>query len=142
MAGTRTDQYSVSVAIADLNPPNLGVFDKMTGGAIDTEETKYKPGAMGASISLGGTKTVANVVVERLYDLQRDHHLMAALIAAAGKSDMTVTKQPLDADGNAFGAPLVYTGKLKTVTPPEHDSEANTAAMLSLELSTGSSVVA
>lgn len=137
MAGTRQDQYSVSVAV---NGANLGVWDKMSGGDIDSEETKYNPGAMGASVSLGGRKTVTNVTVSRLYDLQRDHHLAPTLIAAVGKGDMTVVKQPLDADGNAFGSPIVYTGKLKMVQFPEHDSESNTAAMVALEMSSAGTV--
>jgi hypothetical protein len=137
MAGTRQDQYNVTVAI---NGTNYGTFDKMSGGDIDSEETKYNPGAMGAAVSLGGRKTVTNVTVSRLYDLQRDHHNAPTWIAAAGKADMTVVKQPLDADGNAFGAPIVYTGKLKMVQLPEHDSESNTAAMVTFEMSSAGTV--
>jgi hypothetical protein len=137
MAGTRQDQYNVTVSV---NGTNYGTFDKMTGGDVDSEETKYNPGAMGASISLGGRRTVTNVTVQRLYDLQRDHHLVPNLLAIAGKADMVVAKQPLDADGNAFGAPIVYTGKLKMVQLPEHDSESNSAAMLSLEMSSAGTV--
>lgn len=137
MAGTRADQYNVTVSI---NGTNYGTFDKMTGGDVDSEETKYNPGAMGASISLGGRRTVTNVTVQRLYDLQRDHHLVPTLLSLAGKADMTVSKQPLDADGNAFGSPVVYTGKLKMVQLPEHDSESNSAAMMSLEMSSAGTV--
>lgn len=137
MAGTRQDQYNVTVSV---NGNSYGTWDKMSGGDIDSEETKYNPGAMGASISLGGRKTVSNVTVQRLYDLQRDHALMPGLIAMVGKANMVVSKQPLDADGNAFGAPIVYTGKLKMVQLPEHDSESNTAAMVSLEMSSAGTV--
>jgi len=37
-------------------------------------------------------------------------------------------------DGNAFGDPLTYQGRLKTVTPPEVDSMGTDAAMISLEM--------
>jgi hypothetical protein len=49
---SRLDQYNVTVSL-DGTP--LGTFDKMTGGEIDSEETKYKPGGMAPQVSLGGS---------------------------------------------------------------------------------------
>lgn len=128
---TRQDTYSVNVRIGGTN---YGVFDKMTGGEVDSEEFKYKPGAMAPPVSLGGTKTVTNVIVSRLYRLERDHDRAQTLINMTGKASVTISKQPLDVDGNAYGSPIVYTGTLKRVGFPEHDSESNNPGMLEIEV--------
>jgi hypothetical protein len=128
---SRADQYDVRVTV---DGTNLATFDKMTGGEIDSEETTYKPGAMGARIALGGSTNVGNVTVSVLYDLSRIHQLMHWLIGRVGKGTIVVNKQPLDTDGNAFGRPLVYSGRLKQVNPPEVDSESSDAALLEIEM--------
>lgn len=130
----RQDQFSIGVTVQGVNI--TGVWDKMTGGDVDSEETKYKPGAMGAPVSLGGVKTVNNVVVSRLYDPVRDNPLVAQLLPIVGRAAMSVSKQSLDSDGHTTGgSPLTYLGVLKNCTLPEPDSESSAAAMIQLELS-------
>lgn len=128
---SRVDQYAVSVS---LDGTSLGVYDKMTGGEIDSEETKYSPGGMAPQVSLGGRVTVGNITVERLYRLDRDKVVEPTIKSRVGKGTVVVTKQSLDVDGNPFGAPLVYRGTLKQYKPPEPDSEASGAALVSLEI--------
>ena len=70
----------------------------------------------------------------------RDHGLMAMLIAGVGKARVSVSRQPLDIDGNPYGTPLTYTGRLKAVTPNDLDSESADAAIYELEISTDSAV--
>lgn len=131
---SRQDQYNVTVSVAGTN---LGTFDKMTGGDFDSEETKYKPGAMAPQISLGGSQTVSNIVVSRLYVLERDHSIINWLKSQVGKGECVVSKQPLDINEHPFGSPIVYQGKLKKVTPPPADSEATTTpGLIELEIST------
>lgn len=134
---SRQDQYNVTVTIGDKD---LGTFDKMTGGEIDSEETKYRPGAMGAPITLGGYVNTNNVTVSRLFKLDRDIVLVPFLRDQVGKGDAVVTKQSLDVNGNPFGTPLVYKGKLKQFTPPEVDSESSDAALFELEISSATTV--
>lgn len=134
---SRLDQYNVTLAI---DGTNLGTWDKMTGGAIDSEELKYKPGAMAPHVSLGGSITVGNVTVSRLYRLDRDLALIPFLKSKVGRGDVTVSRQSLDVDGNGFGRPQVYTGKLKSLTFPEPDSESNAAALIALEITTDGTV--
>ena len=130
---SRQDQYNVTLTVAGVN---LGTFDKMTGGDFDSEETRYKPGAMAPQLSLGGSKTITNIVLDRLYELERDHPLMQWLESETGRADCVVTKQPLDINEHPFGSPLVYQGKLKKVTPPPADSQATTTpAMMTVEVS-------
>lgn len=134
---SRQDQYAVSVRI---DGTDTGVWDKLSGGEIDSEETKYKPGGMAAAVSLGGSVEVGNVTVSRLYVLDRDHTVIKTWINRVGKANVVVTKQSLDVDGNSFGAPLVYQGTLKTVTPPEVDSESNDAALVEIEVTCSGTV--
>jgi hypothetical protein len=133
---SRQDQYNVTVTVSyGGTAKDLGTFDSFSGGEIDSEETKFWPGGLGQQISLGGRRTVNNVTVGRLYDLSRDHPNMGWLAGGIGKADVTVTKTSITVDGVASGRPLVYRGKLKQLTPPEHDSESSDAAMYELEIS-------
>lgn len=129
---SRQDQYNVTVTV---DTTQLGTFDKMTGGELDSEELKYKPGAMAAEVSLGGSQTVSNLVLSRLYRLDRDLSQVPFLKSRVGKGDVTVAKQSLDVDGNPFGTPIIYRGKLKKLTLPEVNSEGSNAALLELEVS-------
>ena len=135
---TREDQYAVTVTV---NGVSLGTFDKLSGGEIDSEETKYRPGGMGSEVALGGPRTTSNVTVSRIYSLDADHSVnLPTLKASVGKAQVTVSKQPLDVDGNAYGSPVVYQGVLKNVKLPDHDSVSNDPGMLELEVSTNATV--
>jgi len=130
---SREDQYNVTVAI---DGKSWDVFDKLSGGEMDSEETKYKAGGMKPPRSLGGSIMTSNITVSRNYELGRDDVMLSALRARVGKGKAIVSKQSLDVDGNAFGRPLVYTGVLKQVSPPDVGSESDNAAMIELEIST------
>lgn len=135
---TRQDTYAITVTVFRPDNPSIplikGVWDKMSGGEVDSAESKYHPGAMGDPISLGGRKTAGNVTVSRLYRLGRDHDAMQSLINAVGKSKVTISKQPLDLDANVYGSPIVYNGTLKRVSPPDVDSETSEAGIIELEV--------
>ena len=132
MAGSRQDQYAIAVAI---DGADTGIWDKKSGGEMDSEETKYKPGGLAGTITLGGSVTPGNLTVSRIFDLNRDLPAVKGWLNRVGRAGVTVTVQSLDVDGNAFGAPIVYTGKLKMVTPPEVDSESSDAGMVEIEVS-------
>jgi hypothetical protein len=133
----RQDQYDVKVSV---DGQDLGTWDKFTGGEVDSDETTYKPGGMAPRISLGGSVNVGAVTVSRLFDLTRDEPIVHWLISRAGKGQAVVSKQPLDVDGNVNGRPLVYSGKLKQVNPPEVDSESSDAALIELEVTPAGTV--
>jgi len=137
MAGSRADTHAVSV---EINGVDTGIWDKMGGGGIDSEETKYYPGGMVEAVSLGGRKTVDNVTVSRLYDLDRDHTKVKEWIGLVGRGQVKVIKQHMSIEAASYGEPLVYTGILKRVTPPELDSESSDPALIELEITTAGSV--
>jgi hypothetical protein len=134
--GTRKDQYAVRVSV-DGN--SLGIFDVMTGGDVDTTELVYHPGGMGPTVALGGLVSVAAIVLSRLFT-DVDQNVLPYLISRVGKGDCVVTKQPLDVDGNAYGKPIVYHGKLKRCKPPEVDSNATAEAVMELEVTPAGSI--
>lgn len=133
----RNDQYAVTVNV-DGEP--LGIFDTQGGGEADSEESLYHPGGMQGAVSLGGRQTVSAITVGRLYDLGRDHDLVRRLMNKRGKARASVSRQPLDVDGNPYGAPFVFSGTLKTVTLPDVDSESNDAAVWTMTITTESSI--
>jgi hypothetical protein len=134
---TRQDTYAITVSIAHpVNGTmlNYGIWDKMTGGGVSSSAASYRPGAMAPPVSLGGQRVTANIVVSRLYRLGRDHDVVGQMLDSVGRSKMTVSKQPLDIEGNVYGDPIVYNGKLDRCTPPEIDSEGNAAGIIELEM--------
>jgi hypothetical protein len=133
---SRQDQFNITVTMAYGGVTReLGTFDTFSGGEVDSEETKYWPGGMANQISLGGRKTVGNVTVGRLYDLVRDHPLMGWILGGVGKAEITVNKASMNIDSQVISNALVYQGKLKAVTPPEHDSESSDASTWEMEVS-------
>jgi len=138
-SGTRQDTFSV---IVQLNGNTLGVWDKKTGGELDSDDIKYYPGAMAKVQSLGGRVTPGNLVLQRLYDRQDDHDKINTLFNAVGRGKVKVTQRPLDLDGNGYGKRIVWTGKLKRVNVPDADSEATAAALIEIEVSVDGAPVA
>lgn len=125
----RQDRFRVT---ASVDGRDLGVFETFSGGEVDSEETTYKLGGMGARVSLGGSVTVGNVTIGKLWT-ESVQLLTHWLISRAGKGRLVIKKQALDVDGNAFGIPLTYGGVLKQVNPPEVDANSSDAAVLELE---------
>jgi hypothetical protein len=131
MTGTRADTRHVTVSIAGRH---LGTFDYKEGGQVDSDTVSHKPGGMGEKVSLGGSRTVENVTLRRLYDLQRDHVISQLYINWVGKAQVVIVDQPLDPDGHPFGAPIQYRGTLKRFQFPTHDSNSSDPAVLEIEV--------
>jgi hypothetical protein len=126
----RQDNFSVTASV-DGDP--LGVFDTFSGGETDSDDTKHRAGAMGPEEALGGPPSVGNITISRLFKTGRDVPIAPKLRPKVGRGTAVITKQLLDKDGNAFGAPEVFRGILKRVQSPEHDSNSSDGAMLELE---------
>lgn len=130
---TTARTWRVSVT---LDGRDLGVFDQRTGGKQTSGALTYLPGGMAPQIALpGGPPTIDVVTLQRLYDGDRDHPLAAFLFSAVetGKR-ATVKQRPLDANGNAYGGSIIWSGVLSGVQVPEPDSTSNNASMLLLEV--------
>jgi hypothetical protein len=134
--GTRADTWDVKVGIippGQSNPIGFGTYDQQEGGDVDSEEFTWKPGGMKDPESLGGSRTVENLTIRRLYKLGRDHIESDRLIGWVGKARAIITKQPLDQEGNVWGKPIVYRGILKRVGFPDHDSTSSDAGLIEME---------
>lgn len=134
---SRQDQHRITLTIDN---EDYGVWDQKSGGDASAEETKYRPGGMAASVSLGGASTVSNVTLSRLYELERDHMRIHRLVSLAGMGRCVVTVQPLDRYKIAYGKPVIYTGVLNNVKLPEYDSTSSDPAVIELEISTDSTI--
>jgi hypothetical protein len=131
-SGTRQDTWIIRVF---LNGNSLGVWDKKTGGALDSDDIKYYPGGMKQPQSLGGKRTTDNVTLQRIYDRNDDHSIINDLFNAAGKGKVSIHTKPMDVDGLEFGnASIVRNGILKRVAEPDIDSESTSAALLEIEV--------
>lgn len=132
MAVLRSDTHEITVKI-DGYTGSPGAWTRFSGGEIDSEETKFKPGGMAPEVSLGGSVSIGNVTVARGYDpLVDDLHKLATLV---GRAAVSVIVQPLDADQSPYGRARVYDGKLKSLTPPDSDASGNDAALFEIEVS-------
>jgi hypothetical protein len=134
-APTRQDTWTLWVHL-EGNP--TGVWDKRTGGDLDSEETKYSPGGMNPQLSLGGRHVPSNVVLQRIYDRIADHAIMQDWLDAVGHGAVDVFTVPMDPNGNVYGPAIAHHGKLKKVAFPDVDSESSTAALMEIEVSIGS----
>ncbi|MDQ2727576.1 MAG: hypothetical protein M3Y91_06880 [Actinomycetota bacterium] len=119
----------------NVNGQDLGVWNKMSGGDTQTKMTKERPGGMGTETLYRGLATYSDVTVTRTYQRVRDHETVRLLQQLAGNAPMNVVKQPLDENGQAFGRPIAYTGKLAMVKPGPTDSEAETLTTIELDMS-------
>lgn len=126
----REDTYNARVSVDGVD---LGTWDKMSAVEVDSEELTFTPGGLAEPITLGGRRNYGTVTVEKLYtaDIHGNYHW---LVQRAGKAEMVITRQPLDADGNANGRVVAISGKLKAVNSPEIDSEGDDAALIELEM--------
>lgn len=128
----RQDEFACTITVDGVK---YGTWDKHDGGAASAQDTKYRPGGLGAEKSLGGPKSVENVTVSRLYEPAEVLATSKTLMARVGRGRVVVSLQSLDRDGNAFGDPWVRSGTIIKVMPPNYDSNANGAAMLEMEIS-------
>jgi len=131
LAGTRQDTFVVRVS---LNGVSLGIWDKKTGGALDSDDIKYYPGGMLPPIMLGGKKTTDNITLQRNYDRVDDHDKIGTLLNAVGSGVVDISQRPMDPDRNEIGKSITWTGILKRVMVPDVDSESTTASLVEIEV--------
>jgi hypothetical protein len=134
---TRQDTWRVHLWVDDVRTPStarvdLGVWDKKSGGTIDSEERIYHPGGMKPAISIGGRVTPEAVTLSKIYDLNWDIFNIDLLFVGVGKASVKIAQQAMTIQGRDSGPVIIYLGTLKSVAFPEHDSEGNDPAMIEL----------
>lgn len=129
----RVDQFLTTLTI-DGRP--MGIWDSLSGGARTASANRYRPGGMRPAISLGGTATTENVTLGRLvYRQSNDWDTLVRLhTTRVGKAECVAAQRPMDLDGNPYGTPLVFRGKLVSVTPPDSNSNEDGEALWTIEI--------
>lgn len=117
------------LATLNVNGVDYGVFDRFAGGDVSAAVNKHRPGGMGPEITYLSLPSYSDVTISKVYETQRDHDRVAALHNLVGKAIASVTLQPLDDQGNPWGTPRVYQGRLVHVADGGTDSMSNAARM-------------
>lgn len=124
-----TQQQSLITVTIDGEP--WGVFDTLSGGDTTAEPTKRRAGG-GTMKSYAAHADTDDITVGRVYERERDHEKLRKARRRVGKANATISEQPLDDDGAAWGKPTVYTGRLTGLAPGEADSDSADVRMLEL----------
>lgn len=130
-AGVRQSNITVSVTFKN-ETKDLGTWDTWEGMGVTAENTKHRRGNMGQQVAIGGPKTIEDLTVGRDYDLARDNQNAHWLAGAVGQATAVATKKYLDANGDAYGKPIVITGILIGYNEPGSDSDSADIAMVEL----------
>jgi hypothetical protein len=117
-----TQDSSLVTAVVDGQP--LGVFDSRSGGEVDSEVSKRYVGGQRVQQIYKGLRATGDVTITRGYERERDHELARTLEQRAGLAPMSVSEQPLDDEGNPWGKPKTWTGKLKSVNTGDYDAQS------------------
>lgn len=111
---------------------DLGYWAEKEGGGIDSEDGSYAD--WDGDLNLGGKRSRGDVTLRKAYR-KEVHDVYKTLDARAGDGTLgacTITGAPTDDDGTAWGDPIVITGVLKTVNPPDSSKGSSDAARLEI----------
>jgi hypothetical protein len=124
-----------------VNGHDLGAASSVTGGAWDSEETKFRSAGTEVQRSEGGLPITTNAVFVFKYDPRQ--HDLNWLRSQRGWAPGDGTRQKIERDANgswhAVGDPQQYTGIVKAITPIDYDANGTTVDTFSVELSTDGS---
>lgn len=130
----RQDEFSCSLTVDGR--PTPFVWQKSSGGAVDSEGSKSFPGDMLPQKAHGGPKTTEELTLEAEIVPARDMETIEWLESRAGKGDANVTESICDADGNSFQVMNRWTGKLKKVDRGGGDATSANPRVLTVEIET------
>ena len=139
MAFLRSDQAAITVFVRDNNGDLKEYVDgaswaTLSGGVIESDGGKTRPGGMGRKVALGGPADRSDVTVTtQLSDAVLLWH--RTLENRVGRSDAVVAWQYLNRDGSLKTGDRYkhkVTGVLKSVSLPDTDGDSGDAAMYTL----------
>lgn len=128
-----TEQSSLVTVVVDGT--NFGVFDTYAGGDALAKSVKHRPGGMGSERSYVTLASYSDMKVSRVLEIDRDWDMAAFLTVFAGRVPGSVTVQPLDGDGNAFGNSHTFSGVFLGVSGIKGDSNSEAVQMVDLDFS-------
>jgi len=110
---------------------DFGYWAVAEGGGVETEDSSYDD--WDGSVQLGGKRSRNEITLRKLYR-EGVHASYRILDAKAGRADVTVTRSPTDDDGVSWGNPIVNTGKLGNVSPPDVDKGSSDGGELEITI--------
>lgn len=129
MALKNAFRASLNVAGVDY-----GSWDALTGGDFDTNEVKYTPFDEEQRVYVG-QKTTNNVTLERDYVEAIDGPLLAKDLRGQSATGVILDR---DANGNFQQNRPPYRGVVKTIIPPDYDSnDSSTVVKIQVVISCG-----
>ena len=130
--GSTEQMFLVTVTI---NGTSYGKFDMVTLPTTGNKEVKYRPGGMGNLIDFPSLPQYGNIKVTKYLAPPQDWETIRSLQPLAGRAlPASVTVVPLDADGNVYGNPRVFTGTFLGVEEPKVDSQSDAVAMWGVDI--------
>lgn len=124
-------EQSVLISV-EVNGQSLGVWNTATGGDSLATSAQYRSGGQRNMTSYRTLPKFSEITVTRVVDLSVDWELNRTIKSLAGGVPGSVTYQPLDSDGNAYGNSQTAVGMFLGVTQPKVDS--NSEALQTYEL--------
>lgn len=133
--GGTEQNYLVSVVV---DGQSLGVWDTFSGGDASATAAQHRAGGQRTMQSYPTLPKYASLTVSRVMEFTRDWTLERTLKQKAGLVTGSVTIQPLDATGNAWGSPQVATGQFLGTKGLKADSDSEALATYDLDFSVDS----
>jgi hypothetical protein len=109
---------------------SIGQFDTRSGGEVTGGAQKRRSAGMGPFKQRAGLPDYTDLTVTKVLD--GDWSEARRLQTRAGKAEMVVSDFTLDDNGQRFGRPVTFTGKLQNVVLPDADSQSTEHEMLTL----------
>lgn len=110
---------------------DFGYWAVKEGGGIETEDASYED--WDGEVQLGGKRSRNEITLRKLYR-EQVHAVYRTLDAKAGAGDVVLTSSPTDDDGVSWGDPIVNTGKLGNVSPPDVDKGSSDGGELEVTI--------
>lgn len=121
-----------------INGNSAGVFDSWSGGDAMAKSAQHRPGGMGPQKSYPAKRTYTDMKVSRVLEFDRDWELVALISQFGGEQMASVTIQPIDPDGNAYGNSRTATGMFLGVSGIKGDSNSEAVQMFDITISVDS----
>ena len=127
----RESNWTVHLKVGDVD---LGYWAELEGGGVDSEDGEYDD--WDGTIALGGKRTREDITLRKAYR-EQVHSVFRWLDARAGNGQTgrcVVTRTPVDDSGVSWGNPIVITGVLKGVKPPDVNKGSSDAGTLEVTI--------
>lgn len=112
-----------------LDGIDYGYWAEKEGGGVETEDATYDD--WDGQVQLGGKRSRGEITLRKLYR-ENVHNVFRNLDSRAGRGAVVVTQSPIDDDGVSWGDPIVMTGKLGNVAPPDVDKGSSDGGLLEI----------